>query len=748
MNAHRLTARVCAWGLLSLLCLPAAAQEPFHGDGETPATVLDSDGGTSAAWVGRTPSGRGIFLRREGAEPPPGGPDVRIDLRGTSEVSGPSLVALAGGGLAAAWNAPDGDGLGLFVRRFGLAQRPEALASAPRRGDQTGRLHPLPDGGFAAVWTTPGPGGKGVRLAMRRYAASADAPPGPVVVLRTFGTAETFHAVTPGPGKALLVSWRVERAAPCAWRAQRLRLDGRPLAPPFDLCTFKDAEGRSSPPVLAAGGGGYVAVWSGPGTGVFGRRFAVTGAPLGPTFRLDQPQMYDEHGTYAPALAATPSGAFAAVWSAAGDPRPQMYDGEGVQIRFYAPDGTPRSGQVDIPEHCFPGYEAPAVAAGPEERVVVARKSFCRDEENPGVWREARVWMSPHPVPPPPAPGPGTLAFTRKGRYGVNEEDGFAALVVQRIGGSAGPLRVSYETLRGTADPEADYAPVEGVLTWADGDASSRTLRVPVVADGLLEPGERFDVVLWHVPERIWAGTASVTIDDPGSPDFPIPGPPWPRAEVWEGSRVPVTVERYDGRRGEIRVGYGWSARNGERPVHGHLLWTDGDASARTFSLPCPQDVEVDGLWRSRIVYLDSPYFPLSGLYPLAIQDDEVSPAPGVFRLEAGSRQVEETAGHAEVRVRRFNGMGGTVSVRWTVVPRSATPGADFRPVAGILTWGDSDVSLQTIRIPLRNDRKAEEDETFDVLLRDPQGGALLDRPARLRLTIHDDDPPDLFRRR
>lgn len=734
---ERFVLRALSAGLL--LALPAAAQEPIHGDGETPAIMLGSNGGSFAVWVGRTPSGRGIFLRREGPGPGYGGLDVRIDLRGTSEVSGPSLVEFAGG-LAAAWSAPDGDGLGFFVRRFDMAQTPEALASAPRRGDQTGRLHPLPDGGFAAVWTTPGPGGKGVRLAMRRYPASADAPPGPVVVLRTFGTAETFHAVTPGPGEALLVSWQAERTAPCAWRAQRFGLGGRPLAPPFDFCTFKDAEGRSSPPVLAAGGGGYVAVWNGPGTGIFGRRFAVTGEPLGPTFRLDQPQMYDEHGTYAPALAAAPSGAFAAAWSTEGDPRPQMRDGEGVQIRFYAPDGTPRSDQIDVPERfCFPGDEAPAVATGPDEQVVVARKSFCRDDEDPGAWREARVWMSSHTVPPPPKPGPGTLAFTRKGRYGVNEEDGFATLVVQRIGGSAGPLRVSYETLRGTADPEADYAPVEGVLTWADGDASSRTLRIPVVADGLLEPGDRFDVVLWHVPERIWAGIASVTIDDPGSPDFAAPEFPW-RVEVWEGSRVPFTVERYDGRRGEIRVGYGWTTRLWERPVYGHLLWTDGDESAKTFSLLCPQDVEVDGFWRTRFIYLVSPYHPLPGLRALAIQDDEVSPAPGVFRLEARQRQVDEAAAHAEVRVRRFNGMGGTVSVRWTVVARSAAPGADFRPLSGILTWGDSDVSLQTIRIPLRNDRKAEEDETFDVLLRDPQGGALLDRPARLRLTIRDDD--------
>lgn len=86
-------------------------------------------------------------------------------------------------------------------------------------------------------------------------------------------------------------------------------------------------------------------------------------------------------------------------------------------------------------------------------------------------------------------------ADTYIGREGSN-----ATLVVRRLGGAAGAIRVGYATARDaegdTATAGADYARVSGVLEWADGDASDKIISIPLPADGLVDEPETFTVRL------------------------------------------------------------------------------------------------------------------------------------------------------------------------------------------------------------------------------------------------------------
>jgi uncharacterized repeat protein (TIGR01451 family) len=79
----------------------------------------------------------------------------------------------------------------------------------------------------------------------------------------------------------------------------------------------------------------------------------------------------------------------------------------------------------------------------------------------------------------------------------VREGDGFATLTVMRGGSTSGPATVEVVTGPGSASIPGDYLPPSTtLLVWNDGDGSSRTVNVPIVADDIFEQPEQFIVEL------------------------------------------------------------------------------------------------------------------------------------------------------------------------------------------------------------------------------------------------------------
>jgi Ca2+-binding RTX toxin-like protein len=75
-------------------------------------------------------------------------------------------------------------------------------------------------------------------------------------------------------------------------------------------------------------------------------------------------------------------------------------------------------------------------------------------------------------------------------------------------------VRVEYTTLDGTAIAGHDYAPTNGIVTFAPGEIS-KTLEIAILEDALLEGDERFSVVLSDpVNAELATDTATVTIWD------------------------------------------------------------------------------------------------------------------------------------------------------------------------------------------------------------------------------------------
>lgn len=120
---------------------------------------------------------------------------------------------------------------------------------------------------------------------------------------------------------------------------------------------------------------------------------------------------------------------------------------------------------------------------------------------------------------------------------------------------------------------------------------------------------------------------------------------------------------------------------------------------------------------------------------------NSASPPEGSFYLGALSYSVAETAGNQLVQVRRPHGSSvGVVSVDYAVVGITAQAGQDFTPVAGTLTFRESE-TIKTFSIPILNDAVMEGAELFGIVLTNPTGGAELSSASYAPVVIPANDP-------
>jgi Calx-beta domain/Lamin Tail Domain/CotH kinase protein len=107
----------------------------------------------------------------------------------------------------------------------------------------------------------------------------------------------------------------------------------------------------------------------------------------------------------------------------------------------------------------------------------------------------------------------------------------------------------------------------------------------------------------------------------------------------------------------------------------------------------------------------------------------------GVLQFEIAASTVIEEDGTATLTVKRLLGAIGTVTVNYFTTPGNAIPGVDYTPTSGTLTFLE-DERTQTISVPLLDDARGENLETFSVTLSAPTGGSFLGSRTRHTVTI------------
>jgi hypothetical protein len=229
--------------------------------------------------------------------------EFRANTYTTGNQDEPSVAMDNSGNFVVVWSSSqDGSGRGVFGQRFasdGTPVGPEFRVNSFTTGDQyqATLVQDSTTGNYLVIWNSVGQDGDWPGVFGQRYSA-AGALLGPEFRVNTYTTGAQYRAALPADNYgSFVVAWQ-DGAAPGGGSpgrgifAQRYDASsGVPLGPEFQVNSYTTGF-HGSPAVSRWAGGLFVVVWhsdgqDGSGLGVFGQRYANTGAPFGSEFRVN-----------------------------------------------------------------------------------------------------------------------------------------------------------------------------------------------------------------------------------------------------------------------------------------------------------------------------------------------------------------------------------------------------------------------------------------------------------------------------
>jgi secreted trypsin-like serine protease len=115
-----------------------------------------------------------------------------------------------------------------------------------------------------------------------------------------------------------------------------------------------------------------------------------------------------------------------------------------------------------------------------------------------------------------------------------------------------------------------------------------------------------------------------------------------------------------------------------------------------------------------------------------------VSEAPSEIALQNVAYSVSEGARRVTLTIERTRA-NGRATVRYATTNGSAAARSDFRAASGSVTFRPGQWSA-TVTITIVNDRKKEDQETFNVVLSSPSSGWNVGSSSTATVTITDND--------
>jgi hypothetical protein len=255
----------------------------------------------------------------------------------------------------------DGSGLGVFGRADSAG---EFRVNTYTTGDQAEASVAIAEGGnFVVVWTS-GQDGSGPGVFAQRY-ATGGTPLGPEFRVNTFTTGSQHEPrVAAGSSGDFVVVWTSEAqdgSAPGVF-GQRYASSGAPLGGEFRVNTY--TTGSQYHPAVSAdkGGGSFVVVWQDgttpeggqPGRGVFGQRYSSAGSRLGPEFQVET---YTTGFQGAPAVVSQGAGSFVVVWHSDGQDGSDL----GIYGQRYGSSGAPFGSEFRVNAYTTGPQAFPAI---------------------------------------------------------------------------------------------------------------------------------------------------------------------------------------------------------------------------------------------------------------------------------------------------------------------------------------------------------------------------------------------------
>src|SRR4051794_38092316 len=162
-------------------------------------------------------------------------------------------------------------------------------------------------------------------------------------------------------------------------------------------------------------------------------------------------------------------------------------------------------------------------------------------------------------------------------------------------------------------------------------------------------------------------------------------------------------------------------------------LYATYDVGVNYWTRPGGTNFNVSPPRRYAWEYKNSPSF------SWALTGTGATPQPGTLQFSGATYGVNENQGTATITVNRIGGGAGSVSVNYATSNGTAAAGSDYTSASGTLTFADGELT-KTFTIPILNDTLVEPDETVNITLSNPAGGATLGSQSSAMLTIVSDD--------
>jgi hypothetical protein len=358
---------------------------------------------------------------------------------------------------------------------------------------------------------------------------------------------------------------------------------------------------------------------------------------------------------------------------------------------------------------------------------------------------------------------PGTIALS-SATYSVSEGVGTATITASRTGGSNGAVGISYSTSNGTAtagtcgSAGADYQSSSGTLSWGDGDVASKTFNITVCDDALFEPNETVNIAITTPTGGATLGTpntAVLTINENDTAfDVSSVTPADSAVNVARSTPISVLFNR--------AANPATITTTSTTACVGSLQLS---SASDNFATCVPLGTPVGSVGNT--TFTVTPVSPLASttIYKIRItttaQDTNGNPliaqstqgngfttaSAGTLALSSATYTVSENGGTATITVNRTGGTDGAVGVSYSTSNGTATGGAscvgsaDYVTTSGTLSWTDGQTGAKTFTVPICDDVTDEANETVNLAITSPTGGATLGAQNTAVLTINDNDP-------
>ncbi|HEX9236055.1 MAG TPA: hypothetical protein VF972_07225, partial [Actinomycetota bacterium] len=215
-------------------------------------------------------------------------------------------------------------------------------------------------------------------------AASAQVPAGGEFLVNTYTTESQINAAVAADAAGnFVVTWNSYAQDGDAWGgfAQRFGPDGQRRGAEFRVNTYTTGS-QFLPRVAADPGGNFVVAWSSPdgsGDGVFAQRYDTAGPPRGGEFAVN---VFSSFNQSWPEVATAAAGNFVVVWTSA----TQDGGGQGIFGRRFASTGLPLGSEFRVNTYTSNDQILPTVASDPAGNFVVVWISYRQDGDNYGIF--------------------------------------------------------------------------------------------------------------------------------------------------------------------------------------------------------------------------------------------------------------------------------------------------------------------------------------------------------------------------